>query len=119
MTALSHSETGPYTARAEQSDGWPTSEWLASTFTVDAVAAPCGTVEGTPLLLPPIEQLPDLTVEGAPARLRLARALRRRVSVLAAWRALHGAAPGSAGGPACSGGPGSRGASSSDAAPPG
>jgi hypothetical protein len=75
---------GTYTARAEQSDlaGNP-GESAPSTFTVDAVAEPPADQPTTPLLLSPVGQLPDLTVAGAglgaPARLRLASALRRGV----------------------------------------
>jgi hypothetical protein len=54
-----------------------------STFTVDTVTEPAAEQPAVPLPLPPIGQLPDLTVEGAalsaPARLRLAPALRRGV----------------------------------------
>jgi subtilisin-like proprotein convertase family protein len=75
---------GIYTARAEQSDvAANVGVSAASTFTVDTVSEPPADQPVTPLPLPPIEQLQDLTVEGAalgaPVRLRLARALRRGV----------------------------------------
>jgi hypothetical protein len=75
---------GTYTARAEQSDvAANVGVSAASTFTVDTVAELPAVQPATPLPLPSIEQLPDLTVEGAalsaPARLRLASALRRGV----------------------------------------
>jgi subtilisin-like proprotein convertase family protein len=75
---------GTYTASAEQSDvAGNLGESAPSTFTIDAVAEPPADQPTTPLLLPPLGQLPDLTVAGAgldaPARLRLSRALRRGV----------------------------------------
>jgi hypothetical protein len=75
---------GTYAARVEQADVAANLGMSApSTFTVDTVAEQPAGQPATPLPLPPIEQLPDLTVEGAalgaPARLRLARALRRGV----------------------------------------
>jgi subtilisin-like proprotein convertase family protein len=75
---------GTYTARAEQSDvAGNLGVSAPSTFTVDTVAEPPADQPATLLPLPPIGQLPDLTVEGAalgaPARVRLANALRRGV----------------------------------------
>ena len=75
---------GTYTAQAEQSDSASnTGLSAANTFTVAAVAEPPADQPTTPLLLPPVGLLPDLTVAGAglgtPARLRLASALRRGV----------------------------------------
>jgi subtilisin-like proprotein convertase family protein len=75
---------GTYTARAEQSDvAGNLGESAPTTFTVDTVAEPPTDQPAIPLPSPAIEPLPDLTVEGAalstPARLRLARALRRGV----------------------------------------
>jgi subtilisin-like proprotein convertase family protein len=75
---------GIYTARAEQSDAAGNLGMSApSTFTVDTLTAPAADQPATPLPPAPIEQLPDLTVEGAalgsPSRVRLADALRRGV----------------------------------------